>query len=67
MYRIIGERLNCNKDPYDMMNHKDIQICLCRLFHTPKQQTNTIIEELLRFGLLEKMGRNQIGVFYKVN
>lgn len=67
MYKIIGERLSISKDPWGMINHRDIQICLGRLFHTPKCHTNKIIEELIQFGFIEKMGRNQVCVFYKVN
>ena len=67
MYHIIAERLRINRDPWSMINHKDIQICLCRLFHAPKNRTNEIILELIELGVIDKMGRNQIGIFYKVN
>ena len=66
MYKIIGERLSNSKDPYGMINHKDIQVCLCRLFHVPKQHTNHIIQELIQLGLVEKMGKNLLGLFYRV-
>jgi len=66
MYKVIGSRLKNCKDPYDTMGHKDIQICLCRLFHVPKQFTNRIIEELISLGFIEKLGKNQLGILYKV-
>ena len=66
MYEVIHERLKQNKDPYDMINHCDIQITLCRLFHTPKQITNKIILELLDLDIIEQVGKNQLGIFYRV-
>lgn len=67
MYKVIGERLQIYKDPWGMINHKEVQLCLCRLFHTPKQLTNAVINELIELGIIDKMGRNQCGLFYKVN
>ena len=67
MYFIIHERLRHSRDPFGMINHKEIQLILCRLFHTPKQYTNTIIQELIALDIIESMGRNQLGPFYKVN
>lgn len=69
MYEIIIDRLRIQKDFYGMINIREIKLCLCRLFHIPKQETNRIIKELEAFGLLEMMGRNDNagGVFYKVN
>ena len=66
MYSIIKDRLRQDKDPYGMINHKEIQLTLCRLFHTPKQYTNGIIRELLGLRIIESMGRNSLGPFYKV-
>ncbi len=66
MYFIIHERLKQCRDPFGMINHKNIQLILCRLFHTPKEYTNRIINELQQLYIIEPMGRNQLGSFYKV-
>jgi hypothetical protein len=59
--------LQMAKDPYDMINHKEIQIILARRYHKSRKDWNSYIQGAIKRNLITLMGRNQIGCFYKVN
>jgi len=50
-----------------MINHKEIHMIICRLYHYEKEEWFNIIEGAKARGLIEVAGKNAYGVFYKVN
>lgn len=47
MYEIIRDRIILNKDQYNRIYEKDLEIILGKLFHIPKNFRHIIIEELM--------------------
>ena len=66
-WRNFHRQLREAKDPYGMINHKEVQMIICRLNHVQKEDWHIIIEGAKKRNMIMMMGRNQYGCFYKVN
>ena len=67
MYIVLQNRLRESVDPWGSIGWKSIQMILCRLCHVPKVHSYKVLHELEELKIIEPLGRNKEGVFYKVN
>jgi hypothetical protein len=67
LYILLREKLRANKDFTDCMGRTEIKMILCRNFHVLKQDTDKVFRELESLEIIELVGRNELGLFYKIN
>ena len=67
LYQLLRTKLRENKDYTDCIGRTEIKMIMCRGFHVAKQDTDKLFKELERLNIINLVGRNQLGVFYKVN
>lgn len=67
LYELLRNKLRENKDYADCMGRTEIKMIMCRSFHVSKQETDKLFKELERLKVIELVGRNQLGLFYKIN
>lgn len=67
LYSVLKDKLRTNQDYTGCIGHTEIKMILCRSLHVPKPITERVIKELQEFKIINYMGRNSLGLFYKVN
>ena len=67
LYFKLRENLRAAKDYTDCMGRTEIKMIMCRGFHVAKEDTDKVFKELEQLKIIELVGRNQLGLFYKIN
>jgi len=67
LYSLLQSKLRENKDYTDCMGRTEIKMIMCRGFHVAKQDTDKLFKELEQLNIIHLVGRNQLGLFYKIN
>ena len=67
LYNLLQSKLRENKDYTDCMGRTEIKMIMCRGFHVAKQDTDKLFKELEQLKIISLVGRNNLGLFYKIN
>ena len=63
----LREEIRKNKDYTGCIGHTELKMLICRGHHVPKCEVDEVFKELKELNIITLIGRNQLGVFYKVN